>query len=197
MGPAASPAADVPEQKEVRPVTPFSVGPQAIIQTTVAYAMVVSHDCEFNRGKRHFFLAARVDRVRHEARSDSALIDELRAGNDYRARSSTGNPIELGAFFLEPIIGVLDDETGYVANFTSITPFSMKFNRDLLKLKRAELEHSHREQLRAKLAIFFGRPGVDVVDEFKVDRPEDPGSLEWRDPPPDEQPADADSAIDE
>ncbi len=158
--------------------------------------MVVSHDCEFNPGKRHFFLAARVDRLPHEVRSDSALIDELRAGNDYRARSSEGNPIELGAFFLEPIAGSLDGEAGYVANFTSITPFSMKFKKDLLKLKRAELGHSHREQLRGKLAVFFGRPGNDVADDLKVDRPVDPSTLEWRDPPPDELPEGAQTAED-
>jgi len=158
--------------------------------------MVVSHDCEFNPGKRNFFLAARVDRMTHEARNDSALIDELRAGNDYRARSSEGNPIALDAFFLEPISDVLDDELGYVANFASITPFSMKFKKDLLKLKRAELDHSHREQLRAKLAVFVGRPGRDVENELKVDRPADPATLEWRDPPPDEQRADVEAAFD-
>jgi hypothetical protein len=159
--------------------------------------MVVSHDCEFNPGKRNFFLAARIDLMPHHVRNDRALVDELRAGNDYRARSSDGNPIERGAFFLEPIPGVLDDEPGYVANFTSITPFSMKFKKDLLKLKRAELEHSpHREQLRDKLALFFRRPTPDVADEYKVDRPTDPGTLEWRDPPPDEQPEDAQAAID-
>jgi hypothetical protein len=150
--------------------------------------MVVSHDCEFNPGKRHFFLAARVDRLPHEMRSANALIDELKAGNDYRARSSEGNPIELGAFFLEPITGILDGDAGYVANFTSITPFSMKFKKDLLKLKCAELEHHYREQLRGKLAVFFGRAGEDVADDLKVGRPADPSTLEWRDPPPDESP---------
>lgn len=165
-------------------------------QTTVAYAMVVSHDCEFNPGKRHFFLAARLDRMPHDARNDSTLIDELRAGNDYRQRSSKGNPIALDAFFLEPIPGVLDDEYGYVANFASITPFSMKFKKDLLRLKHAELEHSHREQLRAKLAIFFGRLAGDVSNDLKVDRPADPATLEWRDPPPDAQQTDLDAAVD-
>lgn len=190
IGIAASPAAEL-EPREASAVEPFSgSGAQALIQTTVAYAMVVSHDCEFNPGKRHFFLAARVDRVPHEARNNSALIDELKVGNDYRARSSEGNPIELGAFFLEPIPNVLDGDPGYVANFTSITPFSMKFKNDLLKLKRAELAHGHREQLRAKLAVFFGRSGGDVSNDLKVDRPTDPATLEWRDPPPDKESAD-------
>ncbi len=158
--------------------------------------MVVSHDCEFNPGKRNFFLAARVDLMPHERRYNRALIDELRAGNDYRARSRDGNPIERGGFFLEPFAGGLDGELGYLANFTSITPFSMKFKKDLLKLKRAEIEHSpHREQLRDKLALFFRRPTPDVVDEHKVDRPSDPGTLEWKDPPPDE-PEDADALAD-
>lgn len=189
LGTPASPgAAAALEPGSASAVEPFANGPQALIQTTVAYAMVVSHDCEFNPGKRNFFLAARVDRMPHDRRNDKALIDELRAGNDYRARSSEGNPVDLGAFFLEPIPNVLDGEPGYVANFTSITPFSMKFKKDLLKLKRAELEHSHREQLRAKLAVFFGRGGDDVADELKVDRPGDQDTLEWRDPPPDEQP---------
>jgi hypothetical protein len=185
IGPAASPAAAVIEPQAVGGVEPFSTGPKVLIQTTLAYAMVVSHDCEFNPGKRNFFLAARVDRLPHEARNDSALIDELRAGNDYRARSNEGNPIDMRAFFLEPIPNVLDDEPGYVANFTSITPFSMKFKEDLLKLKRAEFEHSHREQLRTKLAVFFGRSGDDVSNELKVDRPTEPETLEWKDPPPD------------
>ncbi len=158
--------------------------------------MVVSHDCEFNPGKRHFFLAARVDQMPHQVRNDNALIDELRAGNDYRARSSEGNPIALDAFFLEPIPDVLDGEPGYVANFASITPFSMKFNKDLLKLKRAELDHRHRVQLRAKLAVFFGRSGEDVSNDLKVDRPADSATLEWRDPPPDEEPADEETSFD-
>lgn len=194
--PASPGAAAALEPQAASVVEPFTSGPQALIQTTVAYAMVVSHDCEFNPGKRHFFLAARVDRMPHEVRTDRALIDELRAGNDYRARSSEGNPIELGAFFLEPIPSALDGELGYVANLTSITPFSMKFKKDLLKLKRAELEHSHRELLRAKLAVFFGRPGGDVPDDLKVDRPAEGDTLEWRDPPPDEQPDHAEAAVD-
>ena len=196
ISPPASPATAALETQAPSGVEPFATGPQALIQTAVAYAVVVSHDCEFNPGKRNFFLAARVDRMPHDVRNDSALVDELRAGNDYHARSSEGNPIALDAFFLEPISGVLYGEPGYVANFTSITPFSMKFKKDLLKLKRAELKHSHREQLRAKLAVFFSRSSDDVADELKVERPPDPGTLEWRDPPPDEQPDDAGPVVD-
>lgn len=144
--------------------------------------MVVSHDCEFNDGKRQFFLAARLELLPQNMINDNAAMEEMRAGNDYLARSVSGNPIAVDAFFLEPIEGVIP--LGMVATFTSITPFSMGFRDNLLRLKQAEMQHDpHRLQLRDKLSIFFGRDAEDVPDTFKIARPTDPATLTWTDVP--------------
>jgi hypothetical protein len=96
--------------------------------------MVVSHDCEFNPGKRVRFLAARIESLPAGVAADAAKFAELKAGNDYRARSADGNPIAHDAFYLEPIPALDEYPLGAVAVFTSITPLPLKFKADLLRL---------------------------------------------------------------
>ncbi len=56
----------------------------------------------------------------------------------------------------------------------------MKSREDMLKLKRAEMEHEHRVLLREKLALFIARTQDDISDEDKVPIPDDPSELAWQ-----------------
>jgi hypothetical protein len=142
------------------------------------FAIVTSHDCEFNERKRIHFLVARIETL-SSGGLEAEQMEELRRGNDIAATSESGNPIALDTFFLEPLDGVFEEPQR--VNFASITPFPMKAKTDLLKLKRAELQHEHRVMLREKLAAFFARVADDIPDEAKVDVPADPQDLEWQD----------------
>lgn len=169
VAPEASPA-----------VAAQSTGPhRLIVPGSPRYAVVLSHDCEFNDRKRAHFLAARIQEPPGRVTPD--LIDELRRGNEHRARVAEGRPIQLDMFLLEPLEGVFDSPR--VVNFCSITPFPMQLREDMLRLKRAELEHRHRHLLREKLAAFVGRRTDDVDEDFKEEIPTDPSELRWKELP--------------
>lgn len=145
------------------------------------YAVVVSHDCEFNEGKRAHFLAARLQEIPKDDRQNTDRLAELWRGNDYRACAAAGQPVALDAFIVPELPGLTSDPM--LVNFVSTTAFPMKFRSEMLKLKRAEMEHSQRCLFREKLAAFFGRPADDVAEEYKIDIPDDPAELVWREAP--------------
>ncbi len=132
------------------------------------FVAVVSHDCEFNEGKRNRLLLARIETIPKHLTPEQ--LDALRASNDIHARAEAGLDVAgVDSFVLDPLPGCFDDERAIV--FTTITPFPMKMHGEFVKAKRAELEHDVRVLLRNKIALFFGRPGDDIPDEEKVDQP--------------------------
>ena len=94
----------------------------------------------------------------------------LRASNDVEARAEANETVAgVDCYLFDPLEGVLEEEC--IASFTTITPLPMKFADDFLAAKRAELEHSHRELFRKKLAWFFGREADDIPDHQRIDPP--------------------------
>ena len=127
--------------------------------------IVLSHDCEFNEGKRSHFVMARV----HRPGGKDVDIDELRAGNDIRSAADDGRAVAYDTFLLEPCPEVFDEP--HIANFPTMMSLPMKVRDVVLGLKRAELGHETRVQLREKVALFFGRAADDVPDGDKSDAP--------------------------
>lgn len=129
---------------------------------------VISHDCEFNEGKRNRLLLARIENVPGNLTSDQR--EALRASNDVRARAEAGlNVAGADSFLLDPLPGRFDVEQVIV--FTTITPFPMKMRAAFLKAKTAELDHPTRILLREKVAWFFGRDAEDISAEERIDPP--------------------------
>ena len=149
----------------------------AIMACSARYAVVVSHDCDFNEGKREYFLAASIHELDPRDRKPERL-EKLRLDNDAH-RHSPANQIALRGFLLEPVPGCFDEPM--LAVFDTITPISMRFKAEKLKLKRAEMDQEHRVQLREKLALFVARAVDDIAHELKVNPPEDSTELVWRD----------------
>ena len=149
----------------------------AIMVSSPRYALVVSHDCDFNEDKRDFFLAVSIHELTPKDRKPERL-EKLRLDNDAR-RHTAAQQIALRAFLLEPVPGHFDEPR--LAVFDTITPIAMKFKAEMLKLKRAEMDHVHRVMLREKLALFISRQQDDIAQELKVRPPEDPAELEWQD----------------
>jgi hypothetical protein len=131
-------------------------------------AIVISHDCEFNEGKRNKLLIARLKGVQGNLNEEEHQA--LRDSNDIQARSDAGLPVAgVDAFLLAPLAGLFDDEQ--VADFATITPLPMKMADDLLREKRSELTHDARVLFRLKLAWFVGRAADDIPDDEKAERP--------------------------
>jgi hypothetical protein len=134
-------------------------------------ATVISHDCEFNEGKRNKLLVARLQGVQKNLTVEQRQA--LRDSNDVQAMSDAGlNVAGVDAFLFSPLVDVFDDEQ--VANFATITPLPMKMAEDLRAQKRAELDHETRVLFRLKLAWFVGRAADDIPDDEKVDAPGGP-----------------------
>lgn len=148
----------------------------AIMASSARYALVVSHDCDFNEGKRDFFLTASVHDLTPQDKKPERLA-KLRLDND-ADRHTSANQIALRGFLLEPLPGIFDEPK--MAVFDTITPIAMKFRSDMLRLKRAEMSHEHRVMLRKKLGLFVAREENDIADELKIDAPADPSDLEWQ-----------------
>lgn len=147
-----------------RPIT------SVILQGEHRFAVVVSHDCEFNEQKRNRLLVARVQSVPGNLTPEQR--NELRASNDVEsllALNPDAHVAGVDSFLLDPLHGLFADEQVIV--FTTITPFPMKMKNELLNSKRAELRHEDRVRLRQKLAWFFGRGGEDLPDDQKTPAP--------------------------
>jgi len=144
--------------------------------SSVRYALVVSHDCDFNEGKRDFFLAASIHDLTPQD-SKPERLEKLRLDND-ADRHTPANQIALRGFLLEPVPGIFEEPK--MAVFDTITPIAMKFRVDMLRVKRAEMAHEHRVMLRKKLGLFISREENDISDELKIAPPPDPSELEWQ-----------------
>lgn len=173
VGPVPYPKLKNPPQKILKPAGwAAGAGASHALEFPVdeRYAVIVSHDCEFNEAKRRQFLLARVqdfpDSLAPEVQA------QLRAANE-AVREEGDDPGErydyLDAFVLDPLPGSF--ETERVVSFTTIVAFPMTMVGTVREMKKAELKHEHRHQLRQKIAFFFGRGGGDVPDEEKVDAP--------------------------
>jgi hypothetical protein len=149
----------------------------AIMVSSPRYAVVISHDCDFNEGKRDFFLAASIHELDRRDRQPERL-NKLRRDNDAR-NHTPANQIVLRGFLLEPVPGHFEEPM--LALFETITPIAMKFKADMLKLKRAEMKHADRVMLREKLMLFAGRQENDIPDEMKTPPPDDVAEMEWQD----------------
>jgi hypothetical protein len=145
----------------------------AIIHGESRYAMVVSHDCEFNEGKRNRVLLARIESVQGNLSPEQR--EALRLSNNVLARAEAELEVAgVDAFMIDPIEHVLPDES--IVSFTTIFPFPAKRLGDLVALKRAELEHETRLLFRAKLAWFFGRAADDIASEERIEPPGQSGA---------------------
>jgi hypothetical protein len=148
--------------------TPGDAELSVTIPAAKVMATVISHDCEFNEGKRNKLLVARLQGVQRNLSAEER--EALRASNDVQARSDAGLDIAgVDAFLFSPLAGVFEDEQ--VANFATITPLPMKMAGDLLDQRRAELDQETRVLFRLKLAWFVGRAADDIPDDEKVDPP--------------------------
>ena len=132
--------------------------------------VVVSHDCEFNEGKRTHFLVARIDGFP----SELAAVDlaELEAGNDVEQASAAELAIAADTFVLWPLEGLFPQARRI--NFAAMASIPMKSVDELVKFKKAELQHVHRVLLRKKLGVFFARETDDIADDQKHDPSEPP-----------------------
>jgi hypothetical protein len=132
------------------------------------FVAVLSHDCEFNEGKRNRLLLARIESIPGNLTEEQR--EDLRESNDVLRRSTTSDNVAgADSFVLAPLPSCFDAEQ--VIAFTTITPFPMKMKDAFCDAKRAELEHAVRVQLRGKVAWFFGRDAEDIPDAEKFDPP--------------------------
>jgi hypothetical protein len=141
---------------------------QVVVPGDRRLVVVVSHDCEFNTGKRNKLLVARTEDIPGNLTPDE--LEALRESNDIEKRTAEGKTIAgLNSFVFAPLPSVF--ETERIAVFTTITPLPMKMHDDLVKAKCAELSHEHRVLLRTKLAWFFGRDAEDIDEADKTEPP--------------------------
>lgn len=145
-----------------------SASGKLIIDAPNSLVAVVSHDCEFNEGKRNKLLVARLQNLPGNLTEERT--EAIWASNDVEARVATGEPVAVvDNFALDPLTGVFDRPQ--VVSFTTITPLPMAMASDLLAAKRGELTHDVRVRLRKKLAWFLGRDADDIPDAEKSDAP--------------------------
>jgi hypothetical protein len=141
--------------------------PQSPIQvqmpTPLRWLIVLSHDCEFNEGKRTHFVVARIDSI--SAKATPEELDELRFANDYAAAVEAGVSIPLDTFYLDPVPGAFASPMR--ANFACLAALPMEFCDKALELKRAELLHDERVRFRRKAGVFFGRDADDIPEDEK------------------------------
>jgi hypothetical protein len=158
----------VDTQSLVAPVSGAALPRRAFVPIEETFVVVVSHDCEFNEGKRNKLLVARLQRP--PGNLDSDQLDALRASNDFEARIRADQPVAgVDNWVFRSLPGVLEVE--HVVSFTTITPLPMTMRDDLRSVKRAELLHEERVRFREKLAYFMGRKADDVPDADKVPAP--------------------------
>jgi len=136
-----------------------------ILPASRRYVVIVSHDCEFNEGKRDRVLLARIQSPQKVPTAPD--IGVLRASNDVDARNAAKASVDgVDVFVIDPLDGHFDEPQMVV--FTTITPFpAKKMLRQLQAVKRAEMDHSTRLLLRRKLAWFFLRSQDDVPPDSK------------------------------
>lgn len=128
------------------------------------YAVVLSHDCEFNDTKRTHFVIARLQDFGRNL--DESAQQVIAASN--RALSPPDDEPEalerfeyIDTFVMQPLIGCFDKLQ--LLAIPTMTALPMTAKSSVVELKKAELEHEHRVLLRRKLGFFFGREAEDDV----------------------------------
>ncbi len=132
------------------------------VKTQPRFVVVISHDCEFNEGKRSFFLVARIENIQVGLSDEQLKL--LRRANDLRSMED-GVQVPVDTFVLDPVLGAFENRMR--VNFCTVTPLPMTYLSEALKLKRAELQHDQRILLRSKLGYFFGRDAEDISEGEK------------------------------
>jgi hypothetical protein len=151
-----------------------------MMPTARRHVVIVSHDCDFNKGNRQYFLVAKLIDLSRDQKIPETL-EHMTTGNDARARTVDGKPIGLNMFIIDPVPDVLEEHM--IASFELIMPVAVGFREALFKRKVAEMADDHRKLLRAKLAYFVGRPEDDISDDLKVPKPNDPSTQVWKEIP--------------
>lgn len=132
--------------------------------------MVISHDCEFTEAKRERFVVARIQDISdRRSAEDKALL--LKSNNPLPEEDDPNK--ERFAFIETYVLDPLEPCWGEprIVDFTALLSLPRKPMFSWAKaMKRAELEHDCRLELRLKIAYFFGRDpeGDDLPDHEKV-----------------------------
>ena len=138
-------------------------------QAAEEYCMVISHDCEFTEAKRERFIVARIQDINDRRSAEDKAL--LLASN--KPLAAEEDPTERRFAFVETY--VLDPlapcwERHRMVDFTALLTLPRKpWFAWAKEMKRAELDHDRRLELRLKVAYFFGRgTGEDLPDHEKV-----------------------------
>lgn len=126
--------------------------------------MVISHDCEFNEGKRTHFIVARIEGVSNISPDEMAV---RLSANSMQTALELGIPLWADSFPLAPSRTLFGDERYRRVNFCRVMSLPMTDVAAFLEQKKAELMHQDRQNLRFKLGAFFGRAADDIPDEDK------------------------------
>jgi hypothetical protein len=132
---------------------------------SIRHAVVISHDCEFNEGKRKYMALARIDHL--DLRRPQEELDAMRRANSPTTASAEGLSVQFDAFYLDPLPEQFDGPR--VINFQTITPFPMSMKAEILAVKCGELTPTARRDLRGRLAAFFGRDGEEEEGEGQAE----------------------------
>jgi hypothetical protein len=146
--------------------TPGAGVESVLVPVKPRYVAVVSHDCEFNEGKREYILLARIQRL--DPRLTPEEIEDIRLSNDVKGRHATKQEVDgVDSFLIDPIEGHIGGPQ--VISFTALMPYptTPEMLASLLERKRAELVHEQRLLMKQKLAWFFLRGDDDVPAEEK------------------------------
>lgn len=142
---------------------------QALVDVKQAHVAVMSHDCEFNDGKRNRFLVAVLQSIPGNLTSER--IDELVSSNNIEPILRSGGTVAgADSFVVDPVPGAFSERR--VISFTQIFSWPMGAADDLQRCKRAEMLHEVRLLLRHKFSWFFLRGTEDIPADEKM-LPED------------------------
>ncbi len=132
--------------------------------------MVISHDCEFTEAKRERFIVARIQDINDRwSAEDKALL--LKSNNPLSDEDQPSK--ERFAFAETYVLNPLEPcwHEPRMVDFTALLSLPRKPMFSWAKaMKRAELVHDCRLELRLKIAYFFGRDpeGDDLPDHEKI-----------------------------
>lgn len=132
--------------------------------------MVISHDCEFTEAKRERFVVARIQDI-SDRRSDADKALLLKSNNPLPDEDDPNKErfAFIETYVLDPLEPCWDEPR--IVDFTALLSLPRKPMFTWAKaMKRAELDHDRRLELRLKIAYFFGRDpkGDDLPEHEKV-----------------------------
>lgn len=153
---------------------------RTIVTTGEHFAVVLSHCCEFNTGKRRSFSMSALRPLRdylgaHLFGDDRWGINVAElvalARSPYKGKNTKqtlellrkANKVDLTSGTVDAANLFLYDQDGdnlgepYVADFTRVTSLSMKDSQEILSRKVLQLDDEHRRMLKIKLGVFYSR----------------------------------------